>query len=128
MSGGGYGEVLCKSGLLESLHPWGAKWGQRYGDALKVTGWCNATVLAIGPQGRAQFCFVGYLGTTRSNGHRTAAAVGAQHRVLRCVKHKASNPKLRKKYDIYRKIFVQLQDRPSFIHSGRERRLKCNPG
>lgn len=50
------------------------------------------------------------------------------HRVLQCVKHKASNPKPRKNTTSIEKIFVQLQDKPSFIHSGREKRLKCNPG
>lgn len=98
------------------------------GDAPKVTEWYNATVLAMGPQGQTQFCFVEYLGTTRTNGHRTAAAVGNQYPPGSAMcKAQSKQSKTKEKYDIYRKIFVQLQDKPSFIHSGREKRLKCNP-
>lgn len=74
------------------------------GDALKVTGWYNATVLAMGPQGQALFCFVGYLGTTRTNGHGTAAAVGNQHPPGSAMcKAQSKQSKTKEKYDIYRK-------------------------
>lgn len=33
----------------------------------------------------------------------------------------------KKKFNIYRKIFVQLQDKPSFLLSTRGNRLKFNP-
>lgn len=37
------------------------------------------------------------------------------------------NKKKKKKFSIYRKLFVQLQDKPSFLLSTRGNRLKFNP-